>query len=119
MSLTMERFLLLIREDVKLQSAVSDSFFNAHIHEMTRWVAELVAFGNYLAGEPLRPCGSYVSKDCILSKGPFIEDREVVSGYILIQAENLAQAGSIVQTCPVVLEGRIVIEVRPIVEGGL
>jgi hypothetical protein len=115
----MERFLLLIREDVKLQSKVSDEQFNANIQEMTRWVADLAGSGNYLAGEPLQTYGSYVSRDYVISDGPFIEAKEAVSGYILIQAENVDQASSIAQTCPVVLQGRIVIEVRPIIEGAL
>jgi hypothetical protein len=115
----MERFLLLIREDVQLQSQVADELFDANIQEMTRWVEELAGSGNFLAGEPLQTYGSYVGRDYVLSDGPFIEAKEAVSGYIIIKAENVDQASAIAQTCPVVLQGRIVIEVRPIFEGAL
>ena len=37
-------------------------------------------------------------------------------GFIFIDAENLEQAASIAQTCPYVLDGTTVIEVRPTLE---
>jgi hypothetical protein len=50
----------------------------------------------------------------VVSDGPFIEAKEAISGYIIITAENLEQAASISQTCPLVINGTAVIEVRPI-----
>lgn len=111
----MERFLLLIREDVAKQREGTDEEFDANIHEMTKWVGELAESGNYISGEPLNTSGRYVSKDYIMSDGPFIESKEAISGYVFIQAENINQAASIAQSCPEVVKGRIVIEVRPII----
>lgn len=111
----MKRFLFLIREDIQNQLEGSDEQFEAGIQEMTKWVEELAESGNYLGGEPLRSVGKYVSKDNVVSDGPFIEAKEVISGYLFVQAENINQAASIAQSCPEVLNGNIVIEVRPIV----
>ena len=111
----MENFLLLIREDVKKESEVSEEEFNANIQNMMKWVEELAESGNYISGEPLKTSGRYVSKDQIISDGPFIEAKEAISGYVFIKAENLDHAASLAQTCPEVLNGRIVIEVRPII----
>ena len=110
----MEKFLLLVREDVKKESKLSEEEVNANIQVMMKWVEELA--GNYIGGEPLKPVGKYVSKEQIVSDGPFIEAKEAISGYIFIQAENIDHAASIAQTCPEVLDGRIVLEVRPIIE---
>ncbi|TDE17567.1 YciI family protein [Dyadobacter psychrotolerans] len=112
----MEKFLLLIREDIKKEGETSEEDFHAGIQAMTRWVEELAESGNYLSGEPLQTVGRYVGKDFILSDGPFIEAKEVISGYVFIQAENINQAASIAQSCPEVTSGNIIIEVRPIIE---
>jgi hypothetical protein len=110
----MEKFLLLVREDLNLLKQFSQEERNLGIREMLTWVESLAESGNYTGGEPLFAAGKYVSRDKVLSDGPFIESKEGISGYILLQAENLEQAASIAQTCPLVLQDRMVLEVRPI-----
>ena len=109
----MERFLLLIREDVQKLRESTDAH-RIRMLEMTKWVEGLSESGNYAAGDPLVTMGRYVSKDIVLSDGPFIEAKECISGYISVNAENLDQAVSIAQTCPFVLNGTMAIEVRQI-----
>lgn len=110
----MEKFLLIVREDLVRLSKLTEEEFNANIREMTRWSEELAQSGNFVTGEPLSIRGKYVSKDNVLSDGPFIEAKEAVSGYIIIKAENLSQAAAIAQNCPKVLRGDMILEVRPI-----
>jgi hypothetical protein len=110
----MEKFLLLIREDLKARERGPQEEFDRNIKIMTTWVESLTQSGNYLSAEPLYNTGKYVSKNYVLSDGPFIESKEGVSGYFLIRAENIEQAVSITQTCPIVMNGMAVIEVRPI-----
>jgi hypothetical protein len=86
----------------------------ANIPMMMKWVDSLIETGNYIKGEPLQVQGRYVSKDQILSDGPFIEAREGISGYEIIWAENIEQAAAIAQGCPLVQRGLAVREVRPI-----
>ena len=81
---------------------------------MMKWVESLAESGNYTNGEPLVLAGKYVSRNNVLSDGPFIEAKEGISGYIFLQAENLEQAASIAQTCPLVMQDRMVLEVRPV-----
>lgn len=111
----MEKFLLLIREDVRKESEATEEEFNANIQKMVKWVERLAESGNYISGEPLATSGKYVSNSDIVSDGPFIEAKEAISGYVFIRAENLDHAASLAQTCPEVADGRIVIEVRPII----
>ncbi len=111
----MEKFLLLIREDMEKRKQLSEEDFQSCIQRMGHWVEELTETGNYVAAEPLQPMGRYVNKELILSDGPFIEAKEAISGYVIIRAENLAQAAAIAQTCPQVLNGTSVVEVRPII----
>jgi hypothetical protein len=86
----------------------------SNIPMMLKWVDSLIESGNYVRGEPLLIKGRYVSKDKILSDGPFIEAHEGISGYEIIRAESLEQAAAIAQNCPLVQRGLAVREVRPI-----
>lgn len=110
----MERFMLIIREDLEKMSKLTNEERFANIPMMLEWVDSLIASGNYLMGEPLLISGRYVSKEQVLSDGPFIESREGISGYEIIQAESLDQAAAIAQNCPLVQRGLAVREVRPI-----
>jgi hypothetical protein len=112
--INMERYLLLIREDLERVSRETDEERMKAIQEMMRWGESLAESGNYLGGEPLLTNGKYVTGDQVISDGPFIEAKEGISGYITIQAENLNQAASIAQGCPRVMRNIMTIEVRPV-----
>jgi hypothetical protein len=110
----MEKFLLLVREDINTLKQNGDEGRYKNMREMMKWVESLAESGNYTIGEPLVLAGKYVSRNNVLSDGPFIEAKEGISGYIFLQAENLEQAASIAQTCPLVMQDRMVLEVRPV-----
>jgi hypothetical protein len=109
----MEKFLFIIREDLKTLKAYTESERNLGMQEMTRWIATLAESWSYLGGEPLAISGRYVDKENVVSDGPFIEAKEGISGYLFVNAENLDQAASFAQTCPLVMRGAMAIEVRP------
>lgn len=81
------------------------------MHEWTKWLMES---GNYVDSNPLHASGRYVTRDVVISDGPFIESKEGVSGYYLIRAESLEQAVSIAQDCPLLKQGKAGVEVRPL-----
>lgn len=110
----MERFLTIIREDVKIRKAMTPEESSKSIQVMVEWIESLTRTGNFLSSEPLDNVGSYITKDYVLSDGPFIESKEAISGYMMIQAENLEQASRLVRTCPLVVNDGAIIEVRPI-----
>jgi hypothetical protein len=110
----MEKFMLIVREDLKRLSQLTDEERFANIPIMLEWIRGIAESGNYIGGEPLAIAGRYVSKTDVLSDGPFIEAKEGIAGYDIILAENINQAVSIAQTCPLVMQGIAVREVRPI-----
>lgn len=112
----MKKFLLLIREDLNRLSQMSPQELEQDIQTMTQWVEELAKFNTFIAGEPLESEARIVSKNHVSSDGPFIEANEGISGYFIIQAETLDQAVEIAAECPHVVEDKISIEVRPIME---
>src|SRR5262245_38260294 len=109
----MEKFLLLIREDLSKINQSEEVLFES-IREMDEWVKGLAKTDTYVVGDALTNDGRYVRKDRVLSDGPFIEAKEAVSGYIIIEAKDLQQAVSIAQSCPHVQHENMAIEVRPL-----
>jgi len=107
--------MLLIREDLKRLRQFSEAQHQAEIDEMFEWTKWIAESGHYVYSEPLHVTGRYVSKKQVLSDGPFIESKEGVAGYFIIKAENIDEAVSIAQRCPLVKREEAVIEVRPIV----
>lgn len=109
----MQRFMLIVREDLKKLRELTDEERFSNFPMMLEWVKSLAESGNYVCGEPLAISGRYVTKNQVLSDGPFIEAKEGIAGYDIVLAENLNQAISIAQTCPMVMRGTAIREVRP------
>jgi len=110
----MEKFLLLIREDLRRREKMTPAEFDRQAQMMTQWVESMAQAGNYLQADALHNDGKYAGRDYVLSDGPFIEAKESISGFILITAESLDQAVSIAQNCPLSHNGVGVVEVRRI-----
>ncbi len=110
----MEKFLLLVREDINMLKNIGEEGRYKNMRLMMKWVESLAESGNFTGGEPLVMSGKYVNRDDVFSDGPFIESKECISGYIFMQAENIEQAASIAQTCPLVMQDKMILEVRPV-----
>jgi hypothetical protein len=110
----MEKFLLIIREDLKKLRQYTEEQHMSELLEMQEWTDWIIASGNYIDSNPLKSSGRYISKDSVISDGPFIESKEGVSGYYLIQASSMEHAIEITQRCPLLKKGLAVVEVRPV-----
>lgn len=112
----MEKFILIVRENLKEigQYSIEDRF--ARSPDMMPWVNSLIESGQYIMGAPFYISGKYVAKDEVVSKGEFLEDKEGLSGFDIIYAENTDEALSIAQACPMVKAGFAIREVRQLVE---
>jgi hypothetical protein len=64
-------------------------------------------------GQPLEPEGKLVTSQSV-TDGPYAE-KDLVGGYSLIEAKDLAQAAQLTQGCPILERGGAV-EVRPIMK---
>src|SRR5499427_10690619 len=84
--------------------------------QMQKWVAwfkDLNAKGVIKnPGNPLEPVGAVVKgRQKIVNDGPYAEAKDVVGGYMLIEAPDLAQAVELSKGCPILDVGGSV-EVR-------
>jgi len=80
------------------------------------WIEQLTKVGKFKGGFPLESGGKIISgANKVVTDGPFPESKEVVGGYLLVSAKDLAEAVELSKGCPIYTEGGAV-EVRPIVE---
>ncbi len=110
----MEKFMLIVRTDLEQLRKIPEEERHADWPEMLGWVNSLIDSGIRIEGAPLSLSGMLVSKDEVLTDGPFIESKEGILGYDVILAENLEHAVSIAKTCPMVLQGVAARDVRPL-----
>jgi hypothetical protein len=77
------------------------------------WIRDLEAKGHLKSrGEPLDRVGKVV-KNKTITDGPYVEGKDMVLGFLIIQARDLEQATELAKGCPMVQGGGSV-EVRPV-----
>lgn len=81
----------------------------------TAWFKELEAEQHIKSpGHPLASTGAVVKdKRGTVSDGPYAESKDIIGGYTLIEAKDLAQATALARGCPI-YDGGGTVEVRPI-----
>jgi hypothetical protein len=80
------------------------------------WFKDLTASGNLKdGGQPLEADGKVVNGRGTVTDGPFVESKDLVGGYTLVEAESLARAAELARGCPI-LERDGSVEVRPIMK---
>jgi hypothetical protein len=86
-----------------------------HLQKWVVWMKELGAKGHIKEqGHPLEGTGKVVKGERkTVSDGPYAEAKDVVGGFMVIEAEDLAHAAEISKGCPILDVGGSV-EVRPI-----
>src|SRR5450432_2233168 len=111
----MAKYLILIYESEEAYAAsgpeVWQTAMNAHIH----FAEQVPALGGtILGGDALQPTTTATSvRDDIVTDGPFVETKEALGGYYVVEAADLDKALAIAKLCPAPYGG---VEVRPIMD---
>jgi hypothetical protein len=86
-----------------------------NLQKWLAWFKELGAQGCLKdSGHPLARAGKIVQgSQKLVTDGPFAEAKDVVGGYIIVEARDLEHAAELAQGCPILGRGGSV-EVRPI-----
>ena len=79
------------------------------------WMKGMQAKGIMAGANRLQESGKVLRgpRGATVTDGPYTESKEVVGGYVMILADNLAQAAEIARGCPG-LNNDTVVEVRPV-----
>ncbi len=99
---TLPTYMFVFRDPLELPDR-SPEEMQKHFEKWLAWVEQMKSRGQYLAGEPLEPAPAKVMRGArgrTVSDGPFVEAKEIVGGFMLIRAKNLAAAQRIARACP-------------------
>jgi hypothetical protein len=81
------------------------------------WIDELGKKGHFKAGEPLDRTGKVVTgKQKVVTDGPYAEAKDLVGGYLIVAAENIAQATELAKGCPIFDQPLGSVEVRAVMK---
>ena len=85
---------------------------------MSRYNEELRKAGMLLSLDGLRPPSdggvvSFEDGKATITDGPFAEAKDIVLGFILVEAKDLAEATELARGCPM-LDGDGTVEIRPV-----
>lgn len=99
----MEKFMYLFRGGVNHAHNAQDSeVAKRNMQNWMNWMKSLGEKGILAGGEPLQPTGKNVNgKKKIVSDGPFTEAKELVGGYLIVNAKDINEAVEISKGCPI------------------
>src|SRR4051812_37885844 len=113
----MSDFVLLFRasDDSRRAAIGTPERAQRSIQSWLAWIHDLEAKGHLRErGQPLESSGRVVrGKQKTVTDGPYVEAKDLVLGFIVIQARDIAEAVQLASGCPM-LDGDGSVEVRPV-----
>ena len=98
-------------------SSFSPEDMEAHMGEWKTWMGGLAQAGKLAGGLPLSKEGKQViSSNKVVTDGPFTEGKEIVGGYLIVNAENMDEALEISKGCPIFINETANVEIREILD---
>ena len=112
----MKNFVLLLRANTNMDpGAFTDP---KEVADRAKWLEDVQKKGvvKYLGGTmpPIPPMSSTIFADGSVTEGPFKEVEHFLTGFLIVEAENLEAAKKIAETNPILIAGGSV-EVREII----
>ena len=110
----MAKYMYLFRGGDAARAQESPESMQQHMELWKKWMGQLAQNGTLVDGLPLGREGKQVeSKGKVILDGPFTEGKEIVGGYLIVNAKSLTDAAEISKGCPI-FEHDGKIEVREI-----
>jgi hypothetical protein len=110
----MAKFMLLLGGVQRPAGATGD--FAAVMERYRSWTQSLVESGHFVATHKLfRDQGARLTvRDGRVVDGPYVESKEGIGGYYLVEAKDLDEAKRLAQGCPTLVEQLGWVDVRPV-----
>ena len=110
----MAKFLFVYRNSSESYGKMSPEEMQQMLQKWQNWISEGVRKGWMLdPGDGLTPEGCVVNAKKVVTDGPFVESKEMVGGFSIVQADDIDAAAELAKGCPIFLRGGSV-EVRPL-----
>jgi hypothetical protein len=109
----MTEFMMIFRSENQNSEKPSPEQMQQSIKHWQDWIGGIAAQGKFVSTNALGTQGQTVSANGMVTDGPYVEVKERVGGYIIVKADDLADAVSLSKGCPVLsLGGKV--EVRDV-----
>ncbi len=110
----MPRFVILMREDDNAWSKLPKEEQKALLARYQEWVGQLKTKQILHSGEPLSSSARLLRKvSGVIHEEPYTHSQQTLTGFFVIEAENLDEATKIARGCPALIHGETV-EVREV-----
>ncbi len=111
----MNEFVLIFRNDSKSDQKSSPDQMQAIMKQWQDWIGGIAA-QNKLAnpGNPLGSSGKTLKPNNVVTDGPYVELKEMITGYIIVKTDTIDEAVTLAKGCPILQVGGNV-EVRDVI----
>lgn len=113
----MPKFLFIFRSDNAAHYEMTPREMQLNHECWKQWLGEGIRNGWVVdVGDGLQKEGRSVGRKNVVTDGPFVEAKEVVGGFTIVQAESIEAASEIAKGCPILQDGGPggTVEVRPL-----
>ncbi|HXB94354.1 MAG TPA: YciI family protein [Puia sp.] len=102
----MNQFLIIVRGSD--HASASPEKMQTRLAAFNEWVAKVLD-GRFVGGAPLEDFDARIlnSKTEIATDGPFMESKEMISGYMIINANDIEEATRLTSECPLLKDFRL------------
>jgi hypothetical protein len=108
----MDRFLFVYRRDLDAAGRITPEAMEKSMERWRVWIEKGLEQGWLLdPGDGLKQDGKVVRPANVVTDGPFVESKEIVGGYSVVQADSIEAARELARGCPALLNGASV-EIR-------
>jgi hypothetical protein len=115
----MEKYMLIFRNSViseDFYQNLSPEAMQAELDKWGQWIGGIAAQGKMVATDALNQPGKVVKgSKHVVTDGPYVESKELVSGYLMLTADSIDEAIELSKGCPIYdIEGSV--EVRSVMK---
>lgn len=112
----MPKFMFVYRGPAGEQPEMSPEQMQQSMQKWMDWIGQGMKEGWMVeGGDALQQAGKVVRAEGAVTDGPFAESKELVGGFSMVQADDLAAAAELTKGCPVFAAGGSV-EVRELMD---
>jgi hypothetical protein len=101
----MDKYMMIFRNTPTSEEAfqsMSPEEMQASLEQWNNWIGGIAAQGKLVASDALQQEGKIVTGvKKVVSDGPYVEGKELVSGYLIMEAADEAEAVEASKGCPI------------------
>jgi hypothetical protein len=102
----MAKYLFVYRGNPEAHAKMSPDEIQQHMEKWGTWIRQALQQGWMVdPGDALTQEGRVVNAKKLVTDGPFVESKECVGGYSIVQADTIDKAAELAKGCPALLTG--------------